>query len=217
MKRIFLNILAAVILAVFFSVETVIAGKMTIKFQPGSKGNIKIGLAGNGKVRINWGEQGSLISMYELDESSELDEFTYYGYFYSSTSVHTITITGENVTYLDCSTLSIIDLDVSNNPELTVLWCANSQLTTLDVSRNTALKSLDCSQNQLMTLDVSQNTSLEFLNCSHNRLTTLDVSQNKALTELHCSNNRLSSLNVSRNTALNALSYDKDSVKLITR
>jgi len=217
MKRIFLNILVATIIAVFFGVGTVVAGQMSIKFLPGSDGSVKIGVVGSGTVSIDWGDDDSEKLMYELDESCELDNFTYYGYIYLSTSVRTIIITGENVTSLNCSAVRLINLDVSSNPVLMVLWCAYGQLTTLDVSRNTALKSLDCSQNQLMTLDVSHNISIQFLNCSYNMLTTLDVSQNKALAELHCSNNRLMSLNVSRNTALKALSYDKDNVQLITR
>ena len=217
MKRIFFNILAAAIIAALFSVKTAIAGQMTIKFQPGSDFRVKIGLAGSGTFSIDWGDKDSEKSTYEFDGGCELDDFTYYGYIYLSTSVRTVIITGQNVTSLDCSAISLISLDVSSNPTLMVLWCAYSQLTALDVSRNTALKSLDCSQNQLMTLDVSHNTSIEILNCSQNRLTTLDVSQNKSLAELHCSNNRLTALDVSRNTALKALSYDKDSVKIIPR
>ena len=42
MKRLFLNILATAIIAVFFNVETVVAGQMTIKFQPGSDCSVKI-------------------------------------------------------------------------------------------------------------------------------------------------------------------------------
>jgi Leucine-rich repeat (LRR) protein len=228
---------------VSISIETTTAGQITIKLQPApdnsSDGKVQIGLVGSGTVSIDW-DDGTAKTTYELDGNLELDDFTYYGYIYTRNSsfVRTITITGENVTSLDCSELRLVELNVSGNSVLMLLWCSSSQLTSLDVSRNvalkeldcsqnrltaldvsnnTALKSLDCSHNQLTTLDVSRNANLEILRCNHNRLTTLDVSHNKALTELRSSNNRLTSLNVSRNKELKILSYDNDSVKLVTK
>ena len=142
MKGIFLNILKAAVIAALFSVKTAVAGQMTIKFQPGSDCRVKIGLVGSGTFSIDWGDGYSEISTYEFDGSCEPDDFTYYGYIYFSTSVRTVTITGQNVTSLDCSAIRLISLDLSSNPALMVLWCANSQLAALDVSRNTALKAL---------------------------------------------------------------------------
>jgi len=107
-----------------------------------------------------------------------------------------------SLTYLDCNTNPLTNLDVSNNTALTSLDCESNQLTSLDVSQNTALTQLWCQANQLTTLDVSQNTALTHLNCPGNQLTSLDVSQNTALTDLSCFVNNLISLDVSNNTAL---------------
>ncbi len=87
------------------------------------------------------------------------------------------------VTYIDCSELSISDLTgIEHFTELTWLYCDSNQLTSLDVSSNTALTELYCYENQLTSLDVSRNTALTKLGCGSNQLTSLDVSRNTALT-----------------------------------
>ena len=53
------------------------------------------------------------------------------------------------LTELDCSGNSLIDLDVSKNTALKTLICFNNQLTNLDVSKNTALTKLRCYENQI--------------------------------------------------------------------
>lgn len=105
------------------------------------------------------------------------------------------------LTYLDCSSNQLTELDVSNNTRLTYLNCELNDITTLDVSKNTALTELYCYGNQLTELNVN-NTALEKLHCDDNQLTALDVSDNTALTELDCSRNQITELDVSKNTAL---------------
>jgi len=106
------------------------------------------------------------------------------------------------LTYLDCRSNNLSELDVSANTSLTSLNCSSNDLTTFDVSANTSLTSLNCSSNNLSELDVSANTALTTLNSPSNDLTALDVSANTALTILYCSSNNLSELDVSANTAL---------------
>ena len=109
------------------------------------------------------------------------------------------------LTYLDCSSNSLISLDLSANTGLEFLECYENQLTNLDVSNNTALTLLACNENQLTSLDLSANTILTGLYCHVNPLTSLDVNSNTALTHLQCNNNQLTSLDVSNNTALTLL------------
>ena len=52
---------------------------------------------------------------------------------------------------------------------LSFLNCSSNQLTNLDVSQNTALTGLYCDDNQLTNLDVSKNTALIALGCGGNK------------------------------------------------
>ncbi|MBE6289300.1 MAG: hypothetical protein E7100_03580 [Bacteroidaceae bacterium] len=107
-----------------------------------------------------------------------------------------------NLEYLDCSSINISSLDISNNTALTGLRCEGNLLTSLDVSNNTALKELICYENQLTSLDLSKNTELTNLRCDDNQLTSLDLTNNTALTELICVSNQLTSLDLTKNTKL---------------
>ena len=113
-----------------------------------------------------------------------------YGSHWSVTN--TITITGENITYLNCIDRGWLHLNVSKFPALRELHCYGNHLTNLDLSKNTALTILYCHYNQLTKLDVSKNTALTDLSCIGNQLTSLDVSKNTALKDLLCINNQLS-------------------------
>jgi len=137
----------------------------------------------------------------------------------------TVTISGKNITDLDCDSKLLIlqegrsyprcnqitKLDVSKNIALKSLVCSNNQLTDLDVSKNIALTSLFCFNNQLTDLDVSKNSALTHLSCDNNQITVLDVSKNTALALLSCGNNQLPELNVSRNTSLTILGCKNNS------
>jgi hypothetical protein len=79
------------------------------------------------------------------------------------------------LSYLQCSTNQLAELDVSMHKRLSSLKCSANQLTELDVSKLTALISLECSGNQLTELDVSMLTTLWILRCSGNQLTSLNL------------------------------------------
>ena len=138
-------------------------------------------LAGTGTATIDWGDGTSTTHTLSLTAWTEYYHTLLYG-----SSPHTITITGNNITGIDCFRIELTALDVSKNTALTELYCEGNSLTTLDVSKNTALTDLCCGFNLLTTLDVSKNTALTELCCEGNLLTTLDVSKNTALTELYC-------------------------------
>jgi len=197
-------------------------------------------IAGSGFATIDWGDgtpqkKYNLTTADENCEQWELDCDVYifqHKYYTDNETFVTITITGENITHLDCNGLerwkkSKIKLDVTKNPTLKWLDCSFNNLTSLDLSKNVALNYLNCSCNKLSSLDVSKNValtildccenfeitnldiskniSLTYLKCRHNSLTILDVSANTMLMDLNCSCNHLSALDLNKNTALRSL------------
>jgi len=112
-------------------------------------------LAGSGVATVDWGDGSEVISR----TLSEFDFTTGGGvefeHRYHNSTIRTITINGDNITFLNTGDIS--SLDVSRCAELTVLLCGGSrasydrsgQLTRLDVSKNTALTLLGCNNSQL--------------------------------------------------------------------
>ena len=194
-----------------------VAEQMTMSLKP--NGVVGIRLCGLGSATIDWGD--GTISKIEpltayndkntkwlLNDRREKDEGEHeytYCHEYSSSSHVTITVIGENITFLGCNFLKLTSLDISRNTALIYLHCSNNQLTSLDVSNNTALTHLLCDSNPLKNLDVSKNAVLTYLNCANNELTSLDVSNNAALKDLWCTDNQLMNLDVSNNAALKDL------------
>ena len=111
-----------------------------------------------------------------------------------------------SLTFLNCSTNKLTNLDLSKNTSLSDLSCIANQITNLDLSKNTFLTYLSCFDNQITTLDVTKNTSLISLVCSNNLITSLNISKNISLTYLACSFNKLSVLDVTNNAKLTNLS-----------
>jgi len=107
---------------------------------------------------------------------------------------------------LYCNGNNLTALDVSKNSMLELLACNDNQLTNLDVSKNTKLKKLYCYKNKLTALDISGCNALETLSCYGNQLTVLDTSQSKTMNTLDCSDNYLGSLDLSNNDMLDYLS-----------
>jgi len=201
-------------------------GSYKIKMTTESGGYISLHLTGTGIATIDWGDGSEKVSLtlheYRVD----------FIYTYPSASIRTITINGDMITGLDCSSEDIISLDVSKNTELAYLKCGDYQLTSLDLSKNTALKMLELGGSQLTNIDLSKNTALKSLTISSiplitsldlsknteltelsiggTSLTSLDVSKNIALTELRIGVNQLASLDVSKNTALLFLNCERN-------
>ena len=182
------------------AVKVVRENYMTMSMTQQYSSYIELGIAGSGKMEIDWGD--GVFETYTLSEnltsiSNYIEGYRYY---------RNVTIGGENITLLNCPVSRLISLDVSDNTALTELNCPLNYLTSLDVSKNTALTNLNCSYNQLTDLDVKSMTALKNLNCSAIQLTDLDVGSNTTLTTLSCDNNQLTSLDVRNNTALTSLS-----------
>jgi len=172
MKKQKLNLRNVIAIVICIAVTTMFSGckkseKMTMTTE---QSVVVFNISGSGTATINWGD-GTKNETIKLIKG----EVSTHSYGYSSTSAHTVTITGKKIVLLDCSDNQLTDLNVSNNTELIGLLCNNNQLTNLDVSNNTELNALRCNNNQLTKLDLSNNMKLtdvnEFLalNCSNNK------------------------------------------------
>lgn len=171
--------------------------QMTLTLQ--DAGAIWMSLSGSGLITVDFGD-GTPASTYMLGSMST--EITY---AYSNSVSRTITITGDNIVYLNCNSNNLTNLDVSENTSLTQLWCDKNKLTNLDISKNTLLTVLDCSSNRLTDLDVSKNAVLSEFYCQSNKLTSLNVRKNMMLARLYCYSNQLTDLDVSNNAVLSYL------------
>jgi len=156
---------------------------------------VNVSLIGPGEVTIDWGDNT------EIENSTLLQGIVYqtFTHNYSVSSIHTIIITGKNITRMKCFYNELSKLDISQNKALLWLECDNNQLESLDISHNTELSTLYCNMNQLKNLDVSGNIELVQMDCSNNQLLKLDFSKNPNLVAMACNYNELSS------EALNAM------------
>ncbi|WP_264531896.1 T9SS type A sorting domain-containing protein [Flavobacterium sp. N502540] len=118
------------------------------------------------------------------------------------------------LTYLNCMSNKITNLDISKNQALYFLLAGYNNLITLDTSKNLALEYLSLNYNQITSLDLSLNVNLRLLNCGSNQLTSIDFTNNKLLSSLWCSSNLLTSLDLSKNPSLSSLNCSEN--KLLT-
>ena len=150
--------------------------------------NVAILMRGYGTMTIDWGDKTE-IETYSLIASVAQT----YTHTYSGSTIHTIIITGDNITFLECPDNGLTKLNISKNLALTELRCERNPLKNLDVRSNSALIGLDCFDNELSILDVSKNTEIIALNCNNNQLTKLDLSNNSKMVGMSCNNNKLTS------------------------
>lgn len=115
-----------------------------------------------------------------------------------SCPIRTLDVTGcPALQVLNVEDSGIIDLDLSQNPNLTQLYVkkdsgtlnTDRKFTTLDVSGNPALTYLTAVGNLLTEINLAANTQLDYLNLAKNRLTAIDLSANQLLTSLDISQN----------------------------
>jgi Leucine-rich repeat (LRR) protein len=169
MRKLFFYTTATIVLLTAASEKGYCQSVMTMTTQ---KERVEIALSGSDTVTIDWGDDRKSYD-YTLSNFT-----TIFRNDYSDTSVHIITIIGDNVKYINCSEQQIINLDVSKNIALEVLSCYNNQLTNLYISQNTILKELYCFSNQLISLDISKNAMLERLNCNYTKSINNQISRN---------------------------------------
>ena len=130
--------------------------QMTMILKP--HGEMTLKMAGTRTMTIDWGDRKArktytLVDYNEKDWNQKKPMYKFsHTYSKKSKSIHTIAITGGNITHLECGGLGIIILNVSKNTALVELHCWRNQLQILDLSNNTALAKLNCSNNLLSTI-----------------------------------------------------------------
>jgi len=108
-----------------------------------------------GAAKVKWDDDFEIETHYLLWFDKEGKPYRVrhnYDYaipFEDKESVHTITITGENVTHLVRMRKHIRTIDASDNTALEVLECKYNWVKALDVSGCTAIRRINCSFNQL--------------------------------------------------------------------
>jgi len=110
-----------------------------------------------------------------------------------------------NITYLDCGSNQISNIDLSSNTNLQNVYLNDNQLTSIDLSNNVNLKYFVIDNNQLTSIDFSNNPELLYLQIKNNSLTSLDLSNNIKLTNVECENNSITSLDLTANIYLKSL------------
>lgn len=191
---------------------------------------IDIAIGGTGKMTIDWGD-GTPKEKYVIDDIEDDTRCILFGggriiHNYLKKTLHTITITGKNITYLNCGSErvdrcytrhccenKIVKLDTSNNTVLKSLRCVDNQLEQLDVSRNHALVEFDCRDNKLTHIDVSENELLSYFYCCDNELECLDIRKNVNLKSLSCCNNKLKKLDINNNDQLKKLECSENELQ----
>ena len=123
---------------------------------------------------------------------------------YSSHQKYTVNVYGKQdaISYFNCNTCFLTQLDVSRCLTLQQLHCSYNFLSELNLRDNKLLESIRCEYNQLTDIDLYSNKMLASIFCGNNQLESLNVNNNTQLLELVCNNNRLSWINVSNNPKL---------------
>ena len=192
---------------------------MIITMQVQDIKDVELVLMGVGTMKVDWGD--GLVQERQLTP-----EGGDYSHTYSNTASHTITLTSEGITRLECTNINVSNLHISQNftllmlnchgnrlrsldlsrcHALTMLWCGNNELTSLNVTGCSALTYIACGNNQLTSLNLSSCVALEGFECMNNLITDLNIDGCKALTGFYCSNNRLRSLDVGKFTAMTGI------------
>ena len=126
---------------------------------------------------------------------------------FSYCNMESISISSSSLFELNCSGISLTNLDVSNMENLTKLECRSNKLTDLDLSKNTKLKYLHCDNNLLTSIDVSNNLNLIWLTIGNNNLSTINVNDLVELEYLHFEENQISTIDISKNINLQSINF----------
>ena len=91
-----------------------------------------------------------------------------------------------NLKTLDCSNNSVVELDLTQNTQLTEVKCFSNSLVDLKIGGLENLSYLDCNTNSLTAIDTNTNPALTYYNCASNVIKALDVSSNTKLEKIYC-------------------------------
>lgn len=154
------------------------------------------------RLTIDWGD--GHISTYEHQKHYSIE------YIYPSEGLQRITISGEKITYLDVSRLSLSELSLERCNKLESLDCSSNELYKLQVSECKAMEELLCNSNNLKELIISGANRLSQINASYNELEHIELHSCNDLQLLHCTNNKLKRLELEGNNALREINISNN-------
>lgn len=113
-----------------------------------------------GTVDVDWGNDVKV--RYNVGVTSTQITAELQGYF--------VKVYGSGVSYFECNSAGIIDIDVSRAYDLQQIYCTDNELTALDVSCNLNLRRVGVANNNITDLDFSKNTLLTGLYLQNNKI-----------------------------------------------
>lgn len=130
------------------------------------------------------------LTVLELPEDGKLETV-----YCDNNELTTLKASGENLVYLSCNNNLLVQLDVSQAPNLKEIYCRYNNLKELQLSKNLNLVSLDCNYNKLTLLELPEGGKLENVHCDANALSYLKAS-GENLTHVSCNYNNLTELDL---------------------
>lgn len=81
-----------------------------------------------------------------------------------------VKVFSQGISYFECNSAGIIDIDLSNAYNIQQIYCTNNELTALDVRCNPNLRRIGVANNNLTDLDLSKNSLLTGLYLQNNKI-----------------------------------------------
>ncbi|MEW4924712.1 T9SS type A sorting domain-containing protein [Algibacter sp. 2305UL17-15] len=122
-----------------------------------------------------------------------------------------------NLSYLNVGSNKLTSVDITSNPLLENLVAYNNNISFINNSNNPNLTHVNVSSNQLTSLNLSSNLNLIELYCGSNQLNQVSVDSYPDLTVLNASNNLLTFIDVSQNSKLSDLNIANNQILAIIR
>lgn len=120
-----------------------------------------------------------------------------------------------NLTYLDCQSNLIVNLDVSNLKKLTKLDCGYNYISTININGLTELESLNCRGNKLQAIDISSLKKIKLFTCTLNAIAAINLTGLFELTELYCNFNEITTLNLNGLNKLTQLNCGNNKISTL--
>lgn len=209
------------LLAVISTMTAFAQTEPAIELQAEVDGNTRtfsIGLATEGTVQIDWGNDEKVTS----EVIPAFDGWNQVNVSGTVSGEGKVKIYGDNIVCFECSSrvdgAQVLSLDVTKATSLKDLTANTNKLTAIDLTKNTELEKLTIYSNQLTSIDISKCTKLTTLDIKNNLLTAIDITKNQALQYLTINENKFAGeLDLSTNPALRnvyALNMELNSVKI---
>lgn len=210
------------LLAVISTMTAFAQTEPAIELQAEVDGNTRtftIGLATEGTVQIDWGDNGEKVTSEVIPAYDGWNQVNVSGTVSGDGKVK---IYGDNIVYFECSSrvdgAQVLSLDVTKATTLKDLTANTNKLASIDLTKNTELEKLTINNNQLTSIDISKCTKLTTLDITNNLLTAIDITKNQALQTLRIGQNKLTGdLDLSTNPTIKsvyALTNKLTSVKI---